>query len=122
MVEDTMNNTTVFAVLIAVAAIAVILVLKAVAGSDRIDSEQAHELVKSGATLVDVRSPDEFSSGHIEGAKNIPVGNIAARAGEIPKDKPVVLYCRSGARSSRAASVLAGQGYEVHNLGPISAW
>lgn len=84
---------------------------------------EAKALVKAGAVLVDVRTPDEFAAKHIDGAINIPVDELEARKAELPKDKDVVVYCRSGARSARAKSLLAGAGFtKVHNLGPMSAW
>lgn len=91
--------------------------------SGDVDPAKAHELVAQGATLVDVRSPEEFAGGHIDGAINVPVGEIANRMGEIPKDKVVVVYCRSGARSSRAKGALQEAGYkEVYDLGAMSRW
>ena len=82
---------------------------------------QVRTLIQQGATLVDVRSPGEYASGHIDGAINIPVDQIRARMSEIPTGKPVVLYCRSGARSSNAASVLRSAGRtDVYNAGSIS--
>jgi len=84
---------------------------------------QARELVeKQGAQLVDVRSPAEFSSGHISGAKNIPLPELDARSGELSKDKPVVLYCRSGRRSATGAKQLEARGYKVYDLGAKSNW
>ncbi|MGE0787805.1 MAG: rhodanese-like domain-containing protein [Sandaracinaceae bacterium] len=82
----------------------------------------AHERVQSGATLLDVRTPEEFASGHIEGAINIPVDEVDRRMTEIPADRGVVVYCRSGGRSARAAATLSAAGYEVTDLGPMSAW
>lgn len=73
--------------------------------------------------LVDVRTVGEFQSGHIAGAANIPVETLAARLGELPKDKPIVLYCRSGNRSAQAARILRKAGYvDVYDLGGIIAW
>lgn len=93
------------------------------ANPSRVDGAGARELVKNGATLLDVRTPGEFSSGHIEGAKLIPVQELGGRVEEVgPKDKPVVVYCRSGARSSAAAAMLAKAGYEVHDLGGMGNW
>lgn len=83
---------------------------------------EARELVKKGAQLLDVRSPSEFQSGHIEGAKNIPVGELSARMKELKEGTVIIVYCRSGARSSNAASVLKAAGFEVHNLGGIGNW
>lgn len=82
----------------------------------------AQQLVADGAALVDVRSPEEFAEGHIEGAKNIPVSEIASRMSEIPKDQKVVTYCASGRRAQQAATTLRENGYEVYELGPMSAW
>lgn len=82
------------------------------------------KLVAEGARLVDVRTPEEFASGHVEGAVNIPVQELDRRLGELaPKDRAVVLYCRSGARSARAAETLKAEGFTaVHDIGPMSRW
>ncbi len=82
----------------------------------------ARRLIAEGATLLDVREQDEFDERHIEGAKHIPVGSVATRLSELPKDKPVVTYCRSGGRAARASSVLENAGYEVYQLGGIGDW
>ncbi len=85
---------------------------------------KAKELVKSGAKLVDVRSPGEFQSGHIPGAVNIPLGSLASEVRSLgDKDRPVVLYCASGTRSAMARSTLKGQGFsQVYNLGAMHRW
>lgn len=64
------------------------------------------------AQLIDVREPKEFDGGHILGARNIPASQMRTRMKEIRKDKPVYLYCQSGARSSRTAMNLKKKGYE----------
>ncbi len=89
-----------------------------------VSSADAHRLVETGARLVDVRTPGEFAAGHIAGAVNIPVQELERRMGELEgKDRPIVVYCRSGARSQNAARMLRGAGYtEVHDLGSISRW
>lgn len=89
------------------------------AGSHRISVAEGKERVAQGAQVVDVRSPAEFASGHLPEAVNIPVSEIAARMAEIPSEHGVVLYCRSGARSSRAATFLADNGYTVGDMGPM---
>jgi len=92
------------------------------ASSGFIDGATAHALVRNGATLVDVRNTDEYSSGHIEGAINVPASEVASHdfGG---KDKPLVLYCAHGHRSQQAGDALRGQGYtHVQVLGPMSAW
>ena len=88
-----------------------------------VEPAEAQRLVQQGATLVDVRTPAEFQGGSLPGAASIPLSELAHRLDEIPNDRPVVLFCRSGMRSGRAAKVLDGAGYtEVRNLGPMSAW
>lgn len=88
----------------------------------RIDGEKARALVEAGAFLLDVRTPEEFAEGHVEGATNIPVDALAERLADVPKDHDVVVYCRSGGRSARAASLLREAGYQVHDLGGMDAW
>lgn len=85
------------------------------------------ELVARGAPLIDVRTPQEFAAGHVEGAINIPVDQVGARLTEIKnlaagKDQTLVIYCRSGNRSAHAARALRAAGYEVVDFGPMSAW
>ncbi len=85
----------------------------------------ARAMVAAGARLVDVRSPEEFADGHIEGAVNIPVQELGQRLAELEdaKEKGVVVYCRSGKRSARAAEILAGAGHRsVYDLGGMSSW
>jgi len=74
---------------------------------------QAWELIEGGALVIDVRTPEEFGEGHIEGALNIPYTETAALAEAIGPDKerPVVLYCRSGRRSGVALKQLEGLGF-----------
>ena len=65
--------------------------------------------------IIDVRTPDEFSAGHIEGAINIPVDKLGQGIQLIQglkKDSPILLYCRSGRRSAIAKSALEQQGYK----------
>ncbi|WP_018123225.1 rhodanese-like domain-containing protein [Desulfovibrio oxyclinae] len=73
--------------------------------------------------LLDVRQPWEYKELHLPGAHLIPLSEVSDRLEEIPSDRPVVTYCRSGGRSSAAAGLLQGKGYEVINLqGGASAW
>lgn len=85
---------------------------------------EAHRRVEAGATLVDVRTPEEFATGHLPGAVNIPVEELPRRFPELGSpEKPLVVYCRSGARSSRAERLLKEHGFQdVFILGPMSAW
>ena len=89
--------------------------------------QQVHELqVKKDPALfvLDVRSPEEFAAGHVPGAVNIPHDQVASRLAEIPKDKEVVLYCRSGRRSGLAAETLEANGYKDLRLmqGDMAGW
>jgi len=74
--------------------------------------------------LVDVREKSEWDFGHIEGAKHIPLGQLAGRMKELDPRLPTVTYCRSGARSSQAASIMKKAGFtDVRNLsGGMIAW
>jgi rhodanese-related sulfurtransferase len=74
--------------------------------------------------VLDVRSPEEFREGHVPGAVNVPYDQIAARIAEVPKDKDVVLYCRSGRRAGIAADVLTANGYTrlSHLEGDMQGW
>ena len=92
-------------------------------GGNNETREEAHRMVEEGALLLDVRTPGEFSGGHLDGAINIPVQELGGRLDEVAKDRPVVVYCRSGARSERARQMLVANGVEkVLNLGGMSAW
>jgi phage shock protein E len=84
--------------------------------------DQAREMVNSGAHLVDVREPDEFASGHLDGAVNIPVDQVAQHLEKF-RAQPSILYCRSGMRCQNAIQILRRLGIEnAHNLGPMSRW
>jgi len=73
-------------------------------------------------TIVDVREPSEFHSGHIEGALNIPLGSIPARLAEFEEmGKPILLYCYSGGRSRQATLFLQANGIpEAYNAGSLN--
>lgn len=77
-------------------------------------------------TIVDVREPDEFTGmlGHIEGARLLPLGQLLDEIGDLPKDKPIVTVCRSGARSAQGAIMLEKAGFDrVANLsGGMLRW
>jgi phage shock protein E len=74
--------------------------------------------------VLDVRTREEFAAAHVPNAKNIPVQELLARHAELgAKTTPVVIYCRSGARSAAAANLLKGLGYsQVTDIGPMSNW
>ena len=85
-------------------------------GSSLATVEQAHEVLLKGQQaepflFLDVRTPSEFQSGHVPGAKNIPVQALAEHLAEVPKDKKVFVYCESGVRSTRATQMLVDAGF-----------
>ncbi|WP_017925755.1 MULTISPECIES: rhodanese-like domain-containing protein [unclassified Thioalkalivibrio] len=89
-------------------------------------NEAVRVINQDDSLVLDVREDNEIASGRIGGAKHIPVGSLQKRMDDIAKykDKPVVVYCRSGNRSAMAASQLTAAGFQdVVNLqGGIQAW
>ena len=83
-----------------------------------VDWAKALEMNKAGAVLIDVRTPGEVAEGMAPGAINIPLQEIQHRLNEFPKDKDLLIYCRSGKRSMVASNFLVDNGYErVFNVG-----
>jgi len=79
--------------------------------------------VPGGAWLLDVRELDEWVSGHAPHARHIPLGQLGARAAEVPQDQDVYVICRSGVRSARAALALNGAGWRAINVaGGMQDW
>ena len=78
----------------------------------------------AGSVLIDVRTEDEFDSGHIPGSINIPLDSLESVYDEISDEEtPVFVYCRSGSRSEQAKYMLAEMGYgKVTNIGGIQDW
>ena len=90
---------------------------------EEISPQQADELVRGGAQLVDVRQADEHAAGRIEGSLLIELDRLAEEAGSLDRDRPVVFYCRSGQRSALATQAFRAAGYQAHNLsGGLVAW
>jgi len=106
------------------------------AGFETVTVEEAREMIeKDEVFILDVRTPAEFNSSHIEGATLIPVTNsggsnlspdqlLEARINEVPRDKKILVYCRTGHRSTTASQMLVDAGYsDVYNMeGGITAW
>lgn len=89
-----------------------------------ISNEELQNIIKNNkdALILDVRTPGEFSSGHIPKLKNIPVQELSSQVGNLDayKDDDIIVYCASGARSSSAANLLSKNGFnKVYNLGGI---
>lgn len=89
---------------------------------ETIDSNVAMTLIEQNAVVIDVRTADEYTTGHIEGSINIPVDNISSV--DYDKDTLIIVYCASGMRSATAAETLVDLGYtKVHNLdGGLINW
>jgi phage shock protein E len=85
-------------------------------------NQAVSQKIKAGALVVDVRTPDEFADGAYPGAINIPLAALQARMNELePRDRPIVLYCASGARSAQAARLLKQAGFtDFINAGGLS--
>jgi rhodanese-related sulfurtransferase len=81
-----------------------------------VSREEARKMVDEGAQLVDVRADHEWEVGRIAGATHIPLPELPQRTGEIDKDRPVVIYCRGGNRSSMAGAALAEAGFDAVKL------
>jgi rhodanese-related sulfurtransferase len=81
-----------------------------------VSREEAQKLIDEGAQLVDVRADHEWEAGRISGATHLPLDELPQRTGELDKDRPVLLYCRGGNRSTMAAAALAEAGYDATKL------
>jgi rhodanese-related sulfurtransferase len=81
-----------------------------------ISRKEARQLIEEGAQLVDVRAAHEWEAGRIAGAKHLPLDELAERTGEIDRDRPVVVYCRGGNRSTMATDALAEAGFDAAKL------
>jgi rhodanese-related sulfurtransferase len=99
--------------------ISTLLKLLGLSGGARLSAADFLEQRQPGDAVLDVRTPGEFAGGHLKGARNVNIGGDFAgeiarleKKGVLSKDRPVYLYCRSGARSGRAAGFLRSQGYE----------
>jgi len=104
-------------------------VAEAPAATPLIDADELLSLQQAKATdllLLDVRTPGEFAAGHVPGAINIPHDQLASRLAELPasRDKPLVVYCRTGRRAVLAEEVLRQGGYTHvrHLQGDMLGW
>ncbi|EOX4962398.1 rhodanese-like domain-containing protein [Vibrio alginolyticus] len=89
-----------------------------VSASER--AEQGWQLIDKGAMIVDVRTPQEFSEGHLDNAVNFPLSELDKHFQDVDKDQAIVLYCRSGNRSGKAYQYLQTQGFtNLHNAGGL---
>lgn len=87
-----------------------------------IDVDELADRLPSDASLIDVRQPDEYEQAHVPGAVLVPLDELPERVGDLP-DGPLLVICRSGARSMKACEWLAPQGHDVANVaGGTLAW
>ena len=98
-----------------------------ISGVKEVETLEAIQLINHrDAVILDVREDKEFATGHLPNAKHIPLGQLVARLKDVEKfkKKPIVVNCRSGARSATACGILRKNGFEeVYNLkGGINAW
>ena len=77
-------------------------------GSEPVDLKS---IIEEGALLTDVRTPGEFAQGHVKGSVNIPLDLVAAKLPEFKNQKNIVVFCRSGNRSSQAKAILEQNGF-----------
>jgi phage shock protein E len=113
-------------VLLSLAALLVGASLAAAAVSRNVHPRDAFALLsqRQQVFLLDVRTAGEYRQAHLDGAHLIPIDQVGKRLAEIPRDRPVLVYCAVGSRSAQVYSYLARRGYpEVYNLdGGIYAW
>ena len=92
-------------------------------GSDYTAQEVAELLERASIQLIDVRQPHEYEAGRISGSRLIELTQLGAAAASIERDRPVVFYCRSGARSAMAADAFRNAGFDAHNMaGGLLDW
>ena len=90
---------------------------------EQLTPADAEALRASGAQFIDVREDYEHEAGHVAGDRHIEPNDLPTEAGTLDKDKPVVVYCRSGSRAAPVADALAASGFEAYNLdGGFVAW
>ncbi|HWH28575.1 MAG TPA: rhodanese-like domain-containing protein [Mycobacteriales bacterium] len=88
-----------------------------------VDVDEMERVLAAGGVVIDVREPDEFASGHVLGTRPVPLGSVPQVAAELPRDRPVLVVCRSGRRSLDAAHYLVQQGIDAKSVaGGVVAW
>lgn len=114
--------------IIAAAVLAVVLIgavgLLSPQTAAEINVQEAYQLREEGAFILDVREPDEWVEHHIPGATLIPLGELASRVDEVPRDREIVVVCRSGNRSQTGRDILRNAGFEnvTSMAGGVNDW
>jgi len=96
-----------------------LFVLLYLSGCSKVDDKillAAHKAVENGAVIIDVRTLKEYKKHHIENAINIPVEELSKTVARVPKNKVLLVYCRSGSRSAASAQILAQKGWKVYDV------
>src|ERR1700682_68474 len=125
--EFVRNNLLLFAVALVSGAMLLWPYIRRGTGGPWLNPQEATHLInREDAVVIDVREPGEYSSGHVLGAKNVPLARVAAIGAELArrKEKPVIVYCAGGERWAKAAAALKKQGFtRVASLsGGLNAW
>jgi len=126
-VDFVRNNLLLFVVALVSGGMLLWPLVRRTSGGPWVNPAQATHLInREEALVVDVREPNEYASGHVLGAKNLPLARLVAGVGEQlkRKDRPVIVYCDGGERAGKAASALKRQGFtRVLNLsGGLAGW
>lgn len=121
------NNTLlVFALVTSFFLVIITELRRKAAGVTSVDPSDAVRLINNDATVIDVRSSENFANGHIVSSRNIPIDELDARLEKLgaPKNKPVLAVCQAGMTSKKALEALRKSGFEnVYDLkGGMSAW
>ena len=113
-------------ILIGLAIVGFLIYNRVLSNVPSISSEESQKVISdNNYRFLDVRTDGEYSDGHIPNSIHIPLQEIKSRISEIEKikDKKIIVYCRSGARSSMASKTLLKEGFDVSNLtGGIMSW
>jgi len=126
-VEFVRNNLLLFVVALVSGGMLLWPLVRRTTGGPWVNTTQATQLInREDALVVDVREPNEFATGHVLGAKNLPLAKLGASGADLAKKKerPVIVYCDGGERSAKALAALKKHGYtRVATLsGGIAAW
>jgi len=126
-VEFVRNNLLLFVVALVSGGMLLWPLVRRTTGGPWVSTTQATQLInRDDALVIDVRDPAEYATGHVLGAKNLPLARLDAPAGELGKrkDRPVIVYCDGGERAAKGIAALKKQGFtRVANLsGGIGAW
>lgn len=127
MPMEFINQNVLLISLVVVSGLSMLWPVLARPSGNAVTPAEATQLInREDAHIVDVREADEYASGHLPEAKNIPVAKLADRIGELEKfkDKPIIVCCATGMRSNKACAELKKHGFEkLHNLaGGVDAW